>query len=397
MAHRKFEGLTVNEIDALINELTALRQQKLRHEPQDNSTNNILDNLNLENRHLNRLNLHLDDIHLDELTPPPKPSDTWQVSDLCPQLHSKIITLDSGIRLCIEVGGDPKHPPILLITGLGSQLMFWSNELVCDLIKQGFFVVRFDNRDTGLSSKINSPAPKKIPKLFLGYRAGGTLKTKLFDGAHIAYDLYDMATDVVGLIHALRQSFGIGAVHLMGASMGGIIAQIVAAKSPTLVKSLTLMFTTTSERHLPMPTLSALYTFIKKPPSLSERDMVRHAVWFTNVVGTQGHQGIRADRNLAKLRYNRDFDIDGFSRQLTAILKTGDISAHTKKISAPTLVLHGNKDQLLPIKHGKRVARLIKNAKFVAVAGMAHDIPVYYQPFLIHMISQHIKKNQGDV
>lgn len=313
----------------------------------------------------------------------------WKASFVCDELKSACVRLPSGIELCVEIGGDTQKPPLLLITGLGSQLMFWQDDFV-KMLMQDFCVVRFDNRDTGLSTKIDASTPNHLSKLFLGYRIGGFVKKKLFAGTPIAYRLEDMQQDVIELIQALQQQFGWQKIHLLGASMGGIVAQMVAAKRGDLVATLSLLFTTTSEKRLPLPRLDALYTFLRPPASLSERDMVRHAVWFMYVVGTRGHQGVRTDLAQARMRYQRDFNPQGFSRQLSAILATGDISHHSRQVRAPTLVLHGDADRLLPIAHGRRVAKLINGAKFVAVRGMAHDIPAYYQPFLAQKIKAHI-------
>lgn len=310
----------------------------------------------------------------------------WQKSDLMAGMYQTQIELNSGVKLCVEAGGDPKATPILLIMGLGSQMLFWPEEFIHHLWKKGFFVIRFDNRDIGLSSKIHKP---ELPKANIGKMM---LKLQLGLSNHkhpVAYNLIDMAEDTTDLIDKLK----FNKINLLGASMGGMIAQIVAAKYPNRINKLILMFSTTNQAFLRPPKPKQLLTLIKRPTSHSEKDMIRHSVWFMNAVGTKGHVNLKQIRDLAQRRYQRNFYPIGVLQQLTAILSTGSIAHFSKQIQAPTLILHGNQDGLLPLQHGKAIAKAISHAKLVEIDGMGHDIPAYYQPFLSHLIANHVFKS----
>ncbi|MDN6308072.1 alpha/beta fold hydrolase [Psychrobacter sp.] len=294
-----------------------------------------------------------------------------------------MIDVGDGIELCVEAGGNPNNPPLLMIMGLGSQMIFWPDNFVKRLIDEGFFVIRFDNRDIGLSSKVQIDGLPRISQLKMMLRLQTGLSNK---GAQVAYNLTDMAEDTVRLIKALQLS----KAHLLGASMGGMIAQIVAARYPSLVERMALMFTTTNRAFLRPPKPRQLYTLINRPESHSERDIIRHSVWFMKTVGTPGHVNVRMVRDIAQKRYQRSFHPLGTVQQLNAILSSGSISRFSKQVKAPTIVLHGSADGLLPASQGRVVAKTIPNAKFYLIEGMAHDIPEYYQPYLVQLIGTHL-------
>ncbi len=307
----------------------------------------------------------------------------WAPSDLSKNLHQAMINIGDGIELCVEAGGDPKNPPLLMIMGLGSQMIFWPNSFIDRLINAGFFVIRFDNRDIGLSSKVQIEGLPRVNQLKMMFRMQTGLSNK---SVQVAYKLTDMAEDTVRLIKALN----LGKTHLIGASMGGMIAQIVAARYPSLVDRMALMFTTNNRAFLRPPKPKQLYTLINRPESHSERDIVRHSVWFIKTVGTPGHIDIRAVREVAELRYQRSFHPLGTLQQLNAILASGSIARFSKKVKAPTIVMHGSADGLLPASQGKVVAKTIPNAKFHLIEGMGHDIPAYYQPYMVDLIRNHL-------
>lgn len=307
----------------------------------------------------------------------------WSPSDLSKDLHQAMIDIGDGIELCVEAGGNPNNPPLLMIMGLGSQMIFWPNSFIKKLIEAGFFVIRFDNRDIGLSSKVQIEGLPRVNQLKMMFRLQTGLSNK---GEQVAYKLTDMAEDTVRLIKALH----LGSTHLIGASMGGMIAQIVAARYPSLVDRMALMFTTTNRPFLKPPKPKQLYTLINRPESHSERDIVRHSVWFIKTVGTPGHIDIRAVREVAELRYQRSFHPLGTLQQLNAILASGSIARFSKKVKAPTIVMHGSADGLLPASQGKVVAKTIPNAKFHLIEGMGHDIPAYYQPYMVDLIRNHL-------
>ncbi|KRG34500.1 MULTISPECIES: alpha/beta fold hydrolase [unclassified Psychrobacter] len=307
----------------------------------------------------------------------------WRDSDLSKHLYQSMIDIGDGIELCVEAGGNPNNPPLLMIMGLGSQMIFWPDNFIKRLIDAGFFVIRFDNRDIGLSSKVQIDGLPRISQLKMMMRLQTGLSNK---GTQVAYNLTDMAEDTARLIKALQ----LGKTHLIGASMGGMIAQIVAARYPSLVQRMALMFTTTNRAFLKPPKPKQLYTLINRPESHSERDIVRHSVWFMKTVGTPGHVNVRMVREIAKLRYQRNFHPLGTVQQLNAILASGSISRFSKQVKAPTIVLHGSADGLLPASQGRVVAKTIPNAKFHLIEGMAHDIPEYYQPYMVDLISNHL-------
>lgn len=307
----------------------------------------------------------------------------WRASDLSDHLFQTMIDIGDGIELCVEAGGNPDNPPLLLVMGLGSQMVFWPDDFIKRLIDAGFFVIRFDNRDVGLSSKVQVEGLPQISQLKMMLRVQTGLSNK---SKQVAYNLTDMAEDTVRLIKALN----LGHTHLLGASMGGMIAQIVAARYPSLVDKMALLFTTTNRAFLRPPKARQLYTLINRPESHSERDIIRHSVWFMKVVGTPGHVNVRTVREIAKLRYQRNFHPLGAVQQLNAILSSGSISRFSKQVKAPTIVIHGSKDGLIPASQGRVVAKTIPNAKFHLIDGMAHDIPAYYQPYLTDLIRNHL-------
>jgi pimeloyl-ACP methyl ester carboxylesterase len=307
----------------------------------------------------------------------------WHDSDLSKHLHQAMIDIGDGIELCVEAGGNPNNPSLLMIMGLGSQMIFWPDNFIKRFIDAGFFVIRFDNRDIGLSSKVQIEGLPRISQLKMMVRLQTGLSNK---STQVAYNLTDMAEDTARLIKALK----LGKTHLLGASMGGMIAQIVAARYPSLVQRMALMFTTTNRAFLKPPKPKQLYTLINRPESHSERDIVRHSVWFMKTVGTPGHVNVRMVREIAKIRYQRNFHPLGTVQQLNAILASGSISRFSKQVKAPTIVLHGSADGLLPASQGRVVAKTIPNATFHLIEGMAHDIPEYYQPYMVDLISNHL-------
>lgn len=311
------------------------------------------------------------------------PNHQWYPSPISPLMQQAIIPVSEDIELCVEVGGDPKNPALLLIMGLGSQLIFWPESLIKRLIDAGFYVIRFDNRDIGLSTKISSKDLPKVNSLSAMFKLQlGLDNSKV----QVPYRLDDMADDAANLIKAL----GLRQVHVLGASMGGIIAQILAAKYPHLVNRLALIFSTNNKPLLAPPRPKQLYTLIKRPNSHEQEDIINHGKWFIQTVGSQGHIDEDVVTKLAQLRFERCFYPAGTVQQLNAILMTGSIQGYTKEIKAPTLVMHGSRDGLLPMSHGKAVAREIPQATFKEIKGMSHDLPDYFQPFIVGQLKKHM-------
>lgn len=296
-------------------------------------------------------------------------------------MQEATITLSNGQQLHIEKGGNPEHPTLLLIMGLGAQMLIWPDELCRQLIDKNFQVIRFDNRDIGLSSKIRNKGPRLNSFKLMGRFALG-LKN---EGA--PYTLYDMAEDVSLLIDALQLS----KVHLIGASMGGMISQIVAATYPQKVASVSLLFTSNNQRFLPPPFPKQLFSLIGKPKSRSEADLIKHSIKLFNTIGSPGHINQVEIATLASTLYRRSFHPAGVLQQFLAILCTGSLLHLDKQIQQPTIVIHGSLDRLLPPAHGRAVAKAIPKAKFELIEGMGHDIQPYFIPKLVQIFAQHIQ------
>ncbi len=314
---------------------------------------------------------------------PLNPNIKWYPSPTTPFMQQALVQVSEDIELCVEVGGNPKNPPLLLIMGLGSQLIFWPDNFVQRLIDSGFYVIRFDNRDIGLSSKIerHDLAPVNTLSAMLKLQVG-------LDNSkvEVAYRLSDLAADTANLITSL----GLAKTHVLGASMGGMIAQILAADYPHLVDHLALIFSTNNRPFLAPPRPRQLYTLLKRPHSYAKDDIIEYGKWFINAIGTEGHIDETAVANIARLRYERCFYPKGSLQQLNAILMSGSIQSYSRRIQVPTLVMHGTEDGLLPITHGKTLAYDIPNATFMPIKGMAHDLPTYFHAFIVQQLKKHL-------
>lgn len=305
----------------------------------------------------------------------------FQVSPYASFMNETKVDLGNGIQLHVETGGNPQHPTILLIMGLGAQMLFWPDFFCKSLIDQGFHVIRFDNRDIGLSSKIRHQGPRLNSYKLMGRFALGLPN----DGA--PYNLFDMADDVALLIDRLC----IEKPHILGASMGGMISQILAAKYPEKIDKVGLLFTSNNQPLLPPPFPKQLFSLIGKPESRDEEGIVNHSLKVFHMIGSPGYiNQVEAIQTARKL-YRRSYHPAGVLQQFLAILCTGSLLKLDKQIKKPTLVLHGSKDRLLPPSHGKAVAKAISGAKFELIEGMGHDIPPHFVPQLSGLFAHHFK------
>ncbi|WOE31455.1 MULTISPECIES: alpha/beta hydrolase [unclassified Acinetobacter] len=291
------------------------------------------------------------------------------------------VTLSNGIELHVEMGGNPQNPAILLIMGLGAQLLFWPDFFCKSLIDQGFYVIRYDNRDIGLSSKICYEGPHLNTFKMMGKFTFGLTN----QGA--PYNLYDMAEDASLLIEQLNLNH----VHVVGASMGGMIAQILAAKYPHKVQNLALLFTSNNKPFLPLPRPKQLFSLIGKPESKDKTAIINHTLKVFKTIGSPGLVNPLEAIQTAEKLYQRSYYPTGVLQQFLAILCTGSLLQLNKQIQKPTLVVHGACDRLLPPEHGKAVAKAIPGAKFELIEGMGHDIPPHFIPYLSGLFAHHFK------
>ena len=281
----------------------------------------------------------------------------------------------------VEIGGKEDAPVVLLIMGLGAQMLLWRDWFCKGLIDAGYRVIRFDNRDIGLSGKmrVKSPHMNKV-KLLARFTLG--LKT---EGA--VYNLYDLANDANGVLDAL----GISKAHIIGASMGGMIAQILAARHPEKVQSLGLLFTSNNRAFLPPPFPKQFKALTGRPASQNEEDLLKHSLQLFDAIGTPNESNVENRLEFSRMLYRRSYSPAGVMRQYLGILSTGSLTAEDAKIKAPTVVLHGSLDRLLPPSHGRATAKAIKGATFHLITGMAHDIPESFTPLLVRLFTQNMQ------
>lgn len=311
----------------------------------------------------------------------------FQPSPISDFMQTAMIDIGEGIELCVEVGGNPDNPPILLIMGLGSQLVFWPDNFIKGLIDAGFFVVRFDNRDIGLSSKIARPSPRvsiNNVKMLLRMQMGLTNRHY-----PVAYNLFDMTEDCRRLIDKL----GLKNVYVIGASMGGMIAQILASRYPDRVKTLGLLFTSNNRALLPLAKPKQFQTLISHPKTKERADVIAYGIWVMQRIGSPNYIDLNEVSRLAQLRFERSYHPRGSLQQMQAILATGSLLEVDKHIHQPTIILHGEKDGLLPPAHGRAVAKAIANSEFHLIYGMGHDLATAFHPQLLHHFISHYQKH----
>ena len=283
----------------------------------------------------------------------------------------------NGIDICYEIFGDPNAEPMLLIMGLGAQMIHWDDDFCRQLAARGFRVIRFDNRDIGKSSKLSGG--KRLTPLEL-------LKMRFLKIPVAApYKIRDMAEDVVGLMDALH----VKSAHLVGASMGGMIAQEVAISFPQRVRSLTSIMSTTGDPKVPPPTREASALLMAPPPATKEEYFERFAqTWKVLRVGSFPEDEA-LDRSRAERTYERGLNPAGVGRQLRAILASGSRKERLASVKAATLVIHGTVDPLVRPEGGKFTAAAIPGAKLLMIEGMGHALPIPMWPQIIDAIGKH--------
>jgi pimeloyl-ACP methyl ester carboxylesterase len=286
-------------------------------------------------------------------------------------MDEQFCDVGGGITLCYETFGDPSDPTALLIMGLGAQMVTWQDDFCLELAAGGLHVVRFDNRDIGRSTHLQGPPPSLLQLLRYSVSA--------------PYTLADMAQDTVGLMDQLE----IPQAHVIGASMGGMIAQTLAARHPTRVRSLVSMMSSTGGRWVGRPALSSYAIFLRKAPREREA-FIEHAERLFAKVGSRGiPQDTEGVRRIAALSFDRELDRTGTGRQLAAIIASGDRTTELARVTAPTLVIHGSIDPLISPSGGRATARAIPGAKLMMIEGMGHDLPRVLWPRLIDAFASH--------
>lgn len=280
----------------------------------------------------------------------------------------------NGLDLWYETFGEPGDPALLLVNGLGGQCLTWADELCQGFVDRGFFVIRFDNRDVGLSSRVPG-------SLDLSDALGRLMLGQPVDAPYL---LADMAADAAALLEHLE----VGGAHVLGTSMGGMIAQQLAIDHPALVLSLTSMMSTTGEPEVGQPHAEALEVLTLEPPA--DRDgAIDRAVVVAHVLGSRDQVDEDRVRRIAAAQFDRAFDPDGVQRQLIAIMSSPSRAPGLAALDVPTLVVHGTDDLLVDPSGGHRTAELVPGARLELIEGMAHDLPVPFWSHIIELVTRH--------
>jgi len=281
-----------------------------------------------------------------------------------------------GVTLCYETIGDPSDPPLMLVMGLGMQMIAWNDDFCGMLAERGFNVVRFDNRDTGRSTDMGRPPPPGLMKL----------ATRRFDSHQ--YDLSDMAEDAAGLLRETE----LGPAHVVGASLGAMVAQTMAAQHPGSVRTLTSMMSTTGSRVKGQPALGT-YRYLLRAAPREREAFVDHIEQLFRVIGSPGFDhDIESLRARSELSWERGTNPAGTGRQLAAVLKSGDRTKELRGVTAPTLVIHGSEDKLIRPSGGMATVTAIPDAELITIEGMGHDLPRQVWPRLVDAIAERAKR-----
>ncbi len=281
----------------------------------------------------------------------------------------------NGVRLAYETFGDPGGRPLVLIMGLASQMLIWHEDLCRRLAARGHYVVRFDNRDVGLSSRCHHLGRPSLLKAVIAHRRGRPVRA--------AYSLDDMAADTVGLMAEL----GIERAHVMGASMGGMIAQAMAIRHPDRVLSLTSALSSTGNPRLPLPTWDATRVLMRRPPRTRDA-YVEYSVRLWRTIGSPGYPFDEAYiRERSGHIFDRGLTGSGTLRQMVAILHHGDRLGDLARLTLPALVIHGLEDPLVPVEAGRDTARSIPGAALMLLEGVGHTLPRGVWPRVVDAVA----------
>ncbi|MCX5798001.1 MAG: alpha/beta fold hydrolase [Proteobacteria bacterium] len=269
----------------------------------------------------------------------------------------------NGIQIEYETFGSPSGRPLLLIIGLGAQMIQWDDDLCKNLAERGHYVIRYDNRDVGLSTKFEEAGVPDLIKTFEKLIRKETLRPP--------YTLDDMADDGVGLLTAL----GIQKAHICGMSMGGMIAQSIAIRHPSRVLSLICIYSTTGNPKLPQPKPEVIGLLVTPPPNEREASIEHMMRLFKTITGPGYPIDEKWNHKILAKYYDRCFYPQGIARQLVAILTQSNREPALASVNVPTLVVHGTSDPLVPMEGGKAIAKAISGAQLMLIEGMGHDLP----------------------
>ncbi|MBJ7336742.1 alpha/beta hydrolase [Mycolicibacterium sp.] len=269
------------------------------------------------------------------------------------------------LDIVYEDMGDENHPAVLLIMGLGAQLVFWRNGFCERLVDQGLRVIRYDNRDVGLSSKVEGghTGAKLLPRM---------ARSQLGLRNEAVYTLEHMSDDAAALLDHLQ----IEKAHVVGASMGGMIAQVFAARYQQRTKTLGVIFSSNNQPLLPPPGFKQLQAVTTRPKDTSREGVIANSVRVGKIIGSPGYP-VAEEKMVedAIESYERSYYPAGVARQFSAILGSGSLLPYDKQITAPTVVIHGRADKLMRPSGGRAVAKAIRRSRLVLFDGMAHDLP----------------------
>ncbi len=286
----------------------------------------------------------------------------------------------NGIDIEYETTGNRKDPALLLVMGLGAQLTLWPDALCEGLAQRGFYVIRHDNRDVGLSTDFGAAGVPNLMEAFGKLMTGRAVEAP--------YYLKDMAADAAGLLAALD----IDRAHMVGASLGGMIVQLLAAHYPGLTRSMVSVMSTSGRRGLPMGKPEAVAMLSSQPEGRAREQLVAHAMKLRNVIGSPGFRSPDDEvRRLVERNIDRRYYPEGAARQYLAILASGDRVEALKSVKVPTLVLHGEDDPLIPVECARDVAELVPGAQIQTYPGWGHDVPAQMVPPLVERIATFCK------
>nr|WP_137677285.1 alpha/beta hydrolase [Parerythrobacter lutipelagi] len=293
-------------------------------------------------------------------------------------------TQANGLQIHYDEHGDPAAPPVLLVMGLGAQMTLWPMELVDALVARGHRVIRYDNRDIGLSEKFDGVKGPGILKMVIWSKLGLPIRSP--------YTLSDMAADGIGLLDALD----IERAHVVGASMGGMIVQTMAIEHSNRLASMTSIMSTTGNRKLPQATPKAMKALTQRPKSMEEDVLVEHGMSLWRTIGSPDYplsdERLRSDI-LSTIR--RSTYPEGMPRQLAAIVADGCRRERLKAVEVPSLVIHGEADPLVPLPGGEDTAAHIPGARLKTFPGMGHDLPLELVDPMADAIAEHAKTAAG--